>query len=110
MPRPLVALLLVATPLALSSSCPTKVGCPLCYDMMEAWNTDKKLPDRMDDYCRDVVAPGWRAKYETLTGKQYVASRERTRCIAVAAGLQDQVRQGCHLPSCAPQVACATFC
>ena len=120
--------------LAASSSCGTKVGCPLCYDMcakkclmapslfptrsrpacacvrLEHWNADNALPNRLDDYCSEVVAPSWRSSYETLTGKTFVEAREHTRCVAIAAGLQSVVRQGCSLPTCAPQVACATFC
>ena len=59
--------------------------------------------------CADVSGR-WRASYETLTGKAYDETRERTRCVAVAAGLQEMVRSGCTLPTCAPAVACATFC
>ena len=92
-------------------SCPTsKVACPLCYSMVEHWNSDGKLPPHADVYCTDVVSDKWRVMYQTLTGKPYVDLREKTRCIAIAAGLGEAVRQGCDLPSCQPEVACSPFC
>ena len=67
-------------------SCPTsKVGCPLCYSMLEQWNVETKLPEHADTYCADVVSDKWRAMYQTLTGRAFVDQREKTRCIAIAA-------------------------
>ena len=81
------------------------------------------------------VAPKWRANYETLTGRPFndvrccrdktlrrlsrwwlltlayrAQVKERTRCVAVAAGLQEVVRSGCALPKCNPDVGCGSFC
>lgn len=102
----------LAAPAASPRCAQTKVGCPLCYDIIEHWNAEGKAPapDGLAAYCTDVVAERWRASYETLTGKAFVELRERTRCVAVAAGLHEMVRQGCALPTCTPSVACATFC
>mmetsp|Transcript_59158 Transcript_59158/g.175752 ORF Transcript_59158/g.175752 Transcript_59158/m.175752 type:complete len:149 (+) Transcript_59158:3-449(+) len=91
-------------------TCPmNKVGCPLCYEIIDHWNSQGKVPERTDTYCT-AIATKWQAMYETLTGKPQVETRERTRCVAVAAGLQEVVRQGCALPNCSPAAACATFC
>ena len=99
------------TVLVASSSCPavTKISCPLCYSIMEQWNLDSAVPTKLDDYCQDVT-PKWRASFETLTGRTFDDVKERTRCAAVAAGLQEIVRAGCTLPHCNPEVSCSTFC
>ena len=49
-------------------------------------------------------------RYQTLTGKKFVDLREKTRCVAITAGLKEAVSQGCTLPNCSPEVACSTFC
>ena len=42
-------------------SCPMgKVGCPLCYNILERWNADGKLPSHADNHCSDVVQKAWR--------------------------------------------------
>ena len=42
--------------LADKMSCPMgKVGCPLCYNILERWNADGKLPSHADNHCSDVV-------------------------------------------------------
>ena len=96
---------------ALASACPlsTKVTCPLCYDIMEQWNLDAAQPSDLDNYCGQVAGK-WRSSYETLTDKPFVEAKERARCVAVAAGLQEVVRAGCALPRCNPDISCATFC
>merc|ERR1712072_1297852 len=69
--------------------CPMgKVGCPLCYEVVERW----------------------KAHYQTLTGKLYDELKEKTRCVAVSAGVKEMVHQGCSLPTCNPEMACAAFC
>ena len=135
--------------LADKMSCPMgKVGCPLCYNILERWNADGKLPSHADNHCSDVVQKAWRPmcalrarppppwrlrparsavpaarraahpppaarrarRYQTLTGKKFVDLREKTRCVAITAGLKEAVSQGCTLPNCSPEVACSTFC
>ena len=40
--------------LADKMSCPMgKVGCPLCYNILERWNADGKLPSHADNHCSD---------------------------------------------------------
>jgi len=47
--------------LADKMSCPMgKVGCPLCYNILERWNADGKLPSHADNHCSDVVQKAWR--------------------------------------------------
>ena len=92
-------------------SCPmSKVGCPLCYNIVENWNLERKLPAHADTYCTDVVTEQWKAMYQTLTGKPFINMREKTRCVAIAAGVHEMVTQGCTLGSCSPEIACSTFC
>ena len=74
---------------------------------MEHWNADGSVPPRLDEYCAEV-APKWRASFETMTGRTFNEVKERTRCVAVASGLQEIVRAGCALPKCDPYVSCAT--
>lgn len=97
--------------LAAATSCPavSKISCPLCYDIVQQWNADSSVPKSIEGYCSEV-APKWRASFETLTGKSFDEAKERTRCVAVSAGLQEIVRAGCALPHCNPEVACSTFC
>lgn len=79
--------------------------------VIEHWNADNLIPPRLDKYCDEVsTSTEWQASYETMTGKAIDKVKERSRCLAVAAGLQDMVRSGCELPSCNPSTACATFC
>ena len=60
-------------------------------------------------HLRQVAAtPKWRATFETFTGKSFSETKERTRCVAVASGLQEIVRAGCTLPTCNPEHSCAT--
>ena len=60
---------------------------------------------------RSAVPAARRARrYQTLTGKKFVDLREKTRCVAITAGLKEAVSQGCTLPNCSPEVACSTFC
>ena len=61
--------------------CPTgtQVGCPLCYNIVENWNLERKLPAHADTYCSDVVTEQWKAMYQTLTGKPFINMREKTR-------------------------------
>ena len=63
-----------------------------------------------DTYCADIVTEQWRAMYQTLTGKPFINMREKTRCVAIAAGVREMVTQGCTLGSCSPELACSTFC
>ena len=86
-----------------------QVTCPLCHDVIEQWNVDGAVPAKLEEYCAEV-APKWRASFETLTGKAFNEGKERTRCVAVASGLQEIVRAGCTLPHCNPDVSCSTFC
>ena len=70
-------------------SCPmAKVGCPLCYNIVENWNLERKLPAHADTYCSDVVTEQWRAMYQTLTGKPFINMREKTRVRAHARPAQ----------------------
>merc|ERR1711861_10493 len=51
--------------------CPMgKVGCPLCYEIVERWNAKGHLPNQFDAFCNDVEKT-WKAHYQTLTGKLY---------------------------------------
>merc|ERR1711988_867760 len=90
--------------------CPMgKVGCPLCYEIVERWNAKGHLPNQFDAFCNDVEKT-WKAHYQTLTGKLYDELKEKTRCVAVSAGVKEMVHQGCSLPTCNPEMACAAFC
>ena len=51
------------------------------------------------------IAPGLSLRFSI-----WDEAKERTRCVAVASGLQELVRGGCALPHCNPDVSCATFC
>ena len=92
-------------------SCPmSKVGCPLCYDIVEQWNLDRRLPTHADTYCTGHVSERWSSRYQMLTGKPVNEVSEKTRCVAIAAGVHEMVNQGCELGSCPPHEACSTFC
>ena len=77
--------------------------------MIEHWNADGALPGSIDTYCAELAGTRkWRATFETMTGKAFSEVKERTRCVAVASGLQEVVRAGCTLPKCNPEMSCAT--
>ena len=79
--------------------------------MLEHWNADNAMPAKLDAYCDEVASSiKWQQSYETMTGRAIDKAKEHSRCLAVAAGLQEVVRSGCELPSCNPETACATFC
>ena len=91
-------------------SCPTsKITCPLCFSIVEKFNTDGSVPPRIADFC-DLLQTEWLPSFETLTGKVYDSVREHARCEAVGVGVQEVIRGGCALPHCSPETACATFC
>ena len=92
-------------------SCPmSKVGCPLCYDIVEQWNELRNMPEHADTYCSGVVSEKWSSRYQMLTGKPVNEAREKTRCMAIVAGVHEVVKQGCELGSCPPHEACSAFC
>ena len=67
------------------------------------------MPGSIDTYCAELAGTRkWRATFETMTGKAFSEVKERTRCVAVASGLQEVVRAGCTLPKCNPELSCAT--
>merc|ERR1712178_107000 len=91
--------------------CPMgKVGCPLCYNVVDSWNSQGKIPSHADQFCDEMLNGGWKGMYQTLTGKTFNAMKEKTQCVAISAGVKEMVHQGCSLPTCAPETACATFC
>merc|ERR1712178_208162 len=61
--------------------CPMgKVGCPLCYDITDKWNSKGKIPQGYDTFC-DEQMDTWRNKYQTLTGKEANTMKKKTRCV-----------------------------
>ena len=106
-----VAFSLLATT-ADCTACPmtTKVTCPLCYDLIDTWNTEGSMPSSIDAFCSENAIK-WKPSYETLTGREFSLTKEKTRCVAVATGLQAIVRHpSCALPKCDPTVGCAAYC
>merc|ERR1719409_226732 len=58
--------------------CPMgKVGCPLCYEIVDRWNANSAVPGHADNFCNDVVNGNWKGHYQTLTGKSFNYMKEK---------------------------------
>lgn len=94
--------------------CPVgRVGCPMCYDIVDRFNQDVEIPEHneaFEHFCDGYINKRWKASYEMLTGGQLDPMKEKIRCVSVSAGVKERFVQGCPRGNCAASSACSAFC
>merc|ERR1711991_805374 len=85
--------------------CPVgRVGCPMCYDIVDRFNSDVEIPEHseaFEHFCDGYINKRWKASYEMLTGGQLDPMKEKIRCVSVSAGVKERFQQGCPHGNCA---------
>merc|ERR1712146_479465 len=68
--------------------CPVgRVGCPMCYDIVDRFNSDVEIPEHseaFEHFCDGYINERWKASYEMLTGGQLDPMKEKIRCVSVS--------------------------
>merc|ERR1711988_1672157 len=77
--------------------CPVgRVGCPMCYDIVDRFNQDVEIPEHneaFEHFCDGYINKRWKASYEMLTGGQLDPMKEKIRCVSVSAGVKERFVQ-----------------